>query len=185
MSDLTQKLMDTDGYVSPRLLPDAFHATVKKVAELTGLAVEAVSKKTRARSKRSQQRLHDMIMVLNRVTPWSGTVFQAYAWYRSEPIPSLGDVTAQTLVGHGEAGAVMRHLERIAEGGYARCIDVFRVWFIGHTSRTGRSRPIQVKAPCAGEDDSTKSVYRPCIRPYRKLQHLPSTTRNFRIVRSL
>ena len=119
MSDLTQKLMDTDGYVSPRLLPDAFHATVKKVAELTGLAVEAVSKKTRARSKRSQQRLHDMIMVLNRVTPWSGTVFQAYAWYRSEPIPSLGDVTAQTLVGRGEAGAVMRHLERIAEGGYA------------------------------------------------------------------
>jgi len=119
MSDLTQKLIDAQGYVNPRRLADELHTTVKEVANLTGLSIEAVSKKTRVRSKSSQQRLRDMVMILNRVTPWCGTVFQAYAWYRSEPIPSLGDVTAQTLVGRGEAGAVMKYLERIAEGGYA------------------------------------------------------------------
>jgi hypothetical protein len=119
MSKLTQNLIDQDGVVNPKAIAEAFHTTVKEVAQLSGLSVEAVSKKERVHSKRSQKRLRDMVMIINRATPWCGTPFQAYAWYRSEPIPSFGDVTAETLVKQGHAELVIGYLDRIAEGGYA------------------------------------------------------------------
>ncbi|MBT4451256.1 MAG: DUF2384 domain-containing protein, partial [Gammaproteobacteria bacterium] len=44
---------------------------------------------------------------------------QAYAWFRSEPIPSFGDLTAEDLVKRGMAESVLEYIGRIAEGGYA------------------------------------------------------------------
>ena len=119
MTNLANKLIDPEGFVSPKEVAATFHTTVKEVAELTGLSVDAVSKRDRARSKNSQKRLRDMVMIINRVTPWCGSTFQAYAWYRSEPIPSLGDVTAEDMLKAGKADLVTAHLARIAEGGYA------------------------------------------------------------------
>ncbi|WP_220790214.1 antitoxin Xre/MbcA/ParS toxin-binding domain-containing protein [Gluconacetobacter takamatsuzukensis] len=40
-------------------------------------------------------------------------------WYRSRPVPSFGDQTAEALVREGRAEAVRRYLDRIATGGYA------------------------------------------------------------------
>ena len=119
MSELSQKLIDDSGFVNPKAVAEEFHTTVKGVAQLVGLSVEAVSKKDRLRSKASQKRLRDMVMIINRVTPWCGTVFQAYAWYRSEAIPSFGDLTAEALVKQGKADWVMTYIDRIAEGGFA------------------------------------------------------------------
>jgi len=119
MSTLTQELIDEQGFVNPKSIASVFHTTIKEVAQLTGLSVEAVSKKDRAHSKSSQKRLRDMVMILNRATLWCGTPFQAYAWYRSEPIPSFGDLTAEALVKQGKADLVMNYLDRIAEGGFA------------------------------------------------------------------
>lgn len=119
MSKFTQDLIDEKGLINPKSIANRFHTTVKEVANLTGLTIDAVSKKDRAYSRASQKRLHDMVMIINRAMPWCGTTFQAYAWYRSEPIPSFGDLTAETLVKQGKADAVMQYLDRIAEGGYA------------------------------------------------------------------
>jgi hypothetical protein len=44
---------------------------------------------------------------------------QAYAWYRSEPLSGFGDLTAGELVKRGLADAVLAHLNRVAEGGFA------------------------------------------------------------------
>jgi len=44
---------------------------------------------------------------------------QAFAWYRSQPIPSFGQQTAEDLVKEGRAEDVRRYLSRIAIGGYA------------------------------------------------------------------
>ena len=119
MSELSNQLIDNEGFISPKVVADTFHTTVKEVAELTGLSIDAVSKRERIGSKSSQKRLRDLVMIINRLTPWCGTPFQAYAWYRSEPIPSLGDATAEDLVKHGKAHLVMSYLSRIAQGGYA------------------------------------------------------------------
>ncbi len=113
------QLLDETGFISPKDVAEIFHTTIKEIAELSGLSVDAISKRERLQSKASQKRLRDMVMIINRATVWNGSPFQAYAWYRSEPIPSLGDATAEDLVRAGKARVVMDYLARIAEGGYA------------------------------------------------------------------
>jgi len=118
-SEFTHKVIDQDGYVSPKALADQFHTTVKDVSYLTGISINILGKKARAHSKISQNRLRETVEIINRVTPWCGNVFQAYAWYRSEPLPGFGDLTAEDLVKDGKAEAIKRYIARIAEGGYA------------------------------------------------------------------
>ena len=43
----------------------------------------------------------------------------AERWLIKEKIPSLGDKTAAQLILEGQADAVLQHLERITDGGYA------------------------------------------------------------------
>ncbi len=119
MSELTTSLIDKTGFIRPRAVAETFHTTVKEVAVLSGLSPDTVSKPSRFRTKASQQRLRDIVMILNRALPWCGTPMQAYAWFRSEPLPSFGDLTAEELVKRGQAEAVLEYLGRIAEGGYA------------------------------------------------------------------
>ncbi len=119
MSTLSTELIDKSGIVSPKAVADHFHTTVKEVASFSGLSPDTVAKQSRYRSKPSQQRLRDIVMILNRVMPWCGTAMHAYAWYRSEPIPSFGDLTAEDLVKRGMADAVLDYVARTAEGGYA------------------------------------------------------------------
>lgn len=119
MGTLTQETLDEQGLVDPRRLAETFHITVKELASAAGLAPETVSKRSRRTARNVQKRLREMVYILNRVESWCGSPFQAYAWYRSEPIPSLGDLTAEALVKAGKADLVNRYLDRIAEGGYA------------------------------------------------------------------
>lgn len=57
--------------------------------------------------------------ILSRVEQWAGSADAARKWYRSTPIPSLGDQTAEGLVESGQATLVRSYLNRIAIGGYA------------------------------------------------------------------
>ena len=119
MSELTAHLIDESGFISPKAFANEFHTTLKEVATFSGLSPDAVVKRQRVRSKSAQKRLGDIMFILNRVLPWCGSPMQAYAWYRSEPLPGFGDLTAEDLVKRGMAQAVLEHLGRIAEGGYA------------------------------------------------------------------
>ncbi len=103
----------------PKAIATQFHTTIKDVAALAGLPKDTLSKKVRVRSRPAQKRLHEIVQIINRVTPWCGNVFQAYVWYRSEPLLSFGDLTAEELVKQGKAVAVMDYLARTSEGGYA------------------------------------------------------------------
>jgi hypothetical protein len=60
-----------------------------------------------------------MVIILNRATPWCGSIFQAYAWYRSEPIPSCDNRTAEALVKDGHADLVLDYIDHIEQGGFA------------------------------------------------------------------
>jgi len=90
-----------------------------ELAAASGLSREAVSKTARLRSPSTQRRLREMVEVITRVLPWAGSVPQAFAWYRAQPIPSFGDQTAEDLVKEGRAEAVKAYFARIAVGGYA------------------------------------------------------------------
>lgn len=110
---------DPDGAVAADRLSDILRVTRAELAITLGLSRDAISKTTRARSPSTQSRLRDMVEILNRVRPWAGSPPQAFAWYRSQPLPSFGDQTAEALVKEGRAEAVKRYLDRIAVGGYS------------------------------------------------------------------
>jgi transcriptional regulator with XRE-family HTH domain len=108
------------GLVAADRLSQVLRVTRAELALALGLSRDAVSKAARARAPATQARLRDAVEILNRVRPWAGgSPQQAFAWYRSQPLPSFGDQTAEALVKEGRAEAVKRYLDRIAVGGYA------------------------------------------------------------------
>ncbi|MCW8827220.1 MAG: XRE family transcriptional regulator [Gammaproteobacteria bacterium] len=119
MSLFTQHIIDENGLVRPKKIADELHTTIREISTMSGLSLDAVSKSSRVGSKNSQKRLRDMTSVLNRALPWCGSIMQAYAWYRSEPLPSFGDLTAEELVKRDMADAVLNYFNRISEGGFA------------------------------------------------------------------
>lgn len=116
---LLADVIDADGAVAPDRLTQKLRISKLELALALGLSRDAVSKTARLRSPATQARLRDALEIMNRVLPWAGTVPQAFAWYRSQPLPSFGDQTAEDLVKEGRAEAVKAYLNRIAVGGYA------------------------------------------------------------------
>lgn len=113
------EVLGESGLVDADRLSATFRVTKTELALATGLGREAISKTARRKSRATQSRLRDVAEIINRVLPWAGSVPQAFAWYRSQPLPSFGDRTAEELVKEGRAEAVRAYLGRIASGGYA------------------------------------------------------------------
>ena len=114
------KVIDLEGRINPRLIAETYHLNVGEVSVLSGLPKSTLERRARAFGKRSQMRLRQMMSVMSRAESLTeGNRMRAYAWYRSTPIPSLGNLTAQELVAQGKGEAVMSYLNRLAEGGYA------------------------------------------------------------------
>lgn len=109
----------TEDRIDPQALGKALHVSRSELAHTLGLSRESVSKRSRVSSPGVQLRLREMTEILNRVLPWAGSQLAAYAWYRSQPLPSFGDMTAEDLVRQGRAEEVRAYLSRIAVGGYA------------------------------------------------------------------
>ncbi len=109
----------SDGWITADRLIAELHITKAELAIAFGLSRDAVSKSARLKAQATQTRMRDVVETINRVLPWAGSVFQAFAWYRSQNLPSFGDRTAEDLVKEGRAEAVNTYLSRIAIGGYA------------------------------------------------------------------
>nr|WP_321985627.1 XRE family transcriptional regulator [uncultured Lichenicoccus sp.] len=112
-------MIDADGLVGPDRLSQIVHLTKGELAAASGLARDPVPKTARVRSPATQARLREVTEIINRILPWCGSVQQAFASYRSQPIPAFGDQTVEDLVRAGRARHVMSYLSGIALGGYA------------------------------------------------------------------
>jgi Protein of unknown function (DUF2384) len=113
------QVIGREGTIEPGLLSGLLHITKGDLAQTSGLSRDAVSKTARLRAPATQARLREVAEIINRVLPWCGSVPQAFAWYRSQPLPAFGDQTAAELVRQGRAVHVMSYLGGIALGGYA------------------------------------------------------------------
>ena len=116
---LLEQVITIQGFAEPDHLSEILRITKSELAAVSGLSREAVSKTARLRAPATQARLREVVQVLNRILPWCGSVQQAFAWYRSQPIPAFGDQTAESLVRQGRAEHVLSYLSGIAAGGYA------------------------------------------------------------------
>jgi len=108
-----------DGAFSPELISSALRTTRAEIAATLGLGRDAFSRRDRVRAVKTQTRLREMVEILNRVEPLTGSPLAAYAWFRSEPLSGFGGLTAEQLVRDGHADFVRAHLDRVLAGGYA------------------------------------------------------------------
>lgn len=118
-ADFLGDVLGGDGRVSTDRLAERLRVTRPQLAAAAGLSRDAISKSARLASSATQSRLRDMVEIMNRVRSWAGSDVAAFAWYRSQPLPGFGDLTAEDLVKQGRAEAVKRYLARVAAGGYA------------------------------------------------------------------
>lgn len=109
----------TAEFVEPGRVSDTLRITLAELAGTLGVARESMVKADRAKSRAMQSRLRELLEILNRVEPWAGGPLPAFAWYRSQTLPSFGDMTPEALVRAGRSAELRRYLDRIAAGGFA------------------------------------------------------------------
>lgn len=118
-SSMLDCVINADGMVEPGKLATFFHTNLKEISSLSGVPYATLSRSDRFSSVKAQQQLRNCTEVINRVLPWTGNSFHAYAWYRSESLPEFGGLTAEQLVKQGRIEAVRKYLNHASEGGYA------------------------------------------------------------------
>ena len=138
-------IVTTENRISPSELAARLRIAKYELAAALCVPRDAVSKKARVEAPKTQSRLRDMMEIINRILPWTGSELAAFAWYRSQPLTSFGDKTAENLVGEGRGEAINAYLSRIAEGGYAwrhgfRCGWAQSIGAIIHAGRMSRNR---------------------------------------------
>ena len=107
------------GVFAPRRIADALQTTSEEIARTAGLGKDAIQRKDRVKSDKTQRRLREMVEVINKVEPRFGSALIAYAWYRSEPLPGFSGQTAMQLVRSGRADDVLDYVDAIDAGVYA------------------------------------------------------------------
>jgi hypothetical protein len=108
-----------DGFFAPRRIAEALRTTSEEVARTAGLGRDAVQRRDRVRSDKTQRRLREMVEIINKVEPRFGSALMAYAWYRSEPLPGFSGQTALQLVRSGRADEVLDYIDAVDAGVHA------------------------------------------------------------------
>ena len=86
---LYERVIQNDRVLS-NALAQTLHVTKSELAAAIGLSADSSRERERERSGPTQRRMRDVVEILNRVSHWTGSDMQAYAWYRSEPLPASG-----------------------------------------------------------------------------------------------
>lgn len=107
------------GLFAPRKIADTLRTTSEDVARSAGLGKDAIQRKDRMGSDKTQRRLREMVEILNKVEPRFGSPLMAYAWYRSEPLPGFGGRTAMQMVHEGQATEVLELIDAVDAGVFA------------------------------------------------------------------
>lgn len=104
---------------SPRKLAAGLLTSQDDIAQAAGLGRDAIARKDRLASAKTQTRLREMVEILNRLAPRFGGDLVAYAWYRSQPLPGFAGKTCAALLAEGQAHLVMDYLDAVDAGGFA------------------------------------------------------------------
>ena len=97
----------------------ALRTTRDEIAQTAGLGRDAILRKERIASQKTQKRLREMVEILNKIEPRFGSDLIAYAWYRSEPLPGFSGQTAMQLVRAGRAADVLEYIDAVDAGVFA------------------------------------------------------------------
>jgi hypothetical protein len=104
------------GMFLPRKFAEALRTTSEEIARTAGLGRDAIQRKDRIRSDKTQRRLREVAEIINKVEPRFGSALMAYAWYRSEPLSGFSGLTAMQLVRDGRADDVLDYIDAVDAG---------------------------------------------------------------------
>lgn len=107
------------GQFEPRKIAVALRTTAEEIGLTVGLGKDAMQRRTRVQSDKTQRRLRELVEILNKVEPRFGSELMAYAWYRSEPLPGFDGRTAMQLVQEGKAQQVLEYIDAVDAGVFA------------------------------------------------------------------
>lgn len=107
------------GQFEPSKIAAALRTSAEEVAMTVGLGKDALQRRTRINSDKTQRRLRELVEILNKVEPRFGSELMAYAWYRSEPLPGFDGRTAMQLVQEGKAQQVLEYIDAVDAGVFA------------------------------------------------------------------
>ena len=109
----------SEGLFQPERIAAALLTTRDEIARTVGLGRDAVSRRERVESARTQRRLREMLEIVNMMAPRVGGEAIAYAWYRSEPLDGFDGMTAMDLVQDGHADWVRDWILSVDAGVFA------------------------------------------------------------------
>ena len=107
------------GLFAPKKMAAVLRTTSDELARSLGLGKDAIQRKDRIASDRTQRRLRQMAEVLAKVEPRFGSALLAYAWYRSVPLSGFDGQTAMQLVKDNRADDVLAYIDAIDAGVHA------------------------------------------------------------------
>ncbi|WP_448577850.1 MbcA/ParS/Xre antitoxin family protein [Thermaurantiacus sp.] len=110
---------DDHGLFAPAKIARVLRTSTDDIASSAGLGKDAVQRKARIQSDRTQRRLREMVEVLTKVSPRFGSELMAYAWYRASPLPGFSGQTAMQLVRSGRATEVLDYIDAVDAGVHA------------------------------------------------------------------
>ena len=110
-----------NGLFDPRKIAASLRTSAEEIAMTVGLGKDALQRRSRVQSSKTQRRQREMVEVLNKVAPRFGSDLIAYAWYRSEPLAGFDGRTAMQLVRDGRAQQVLEYIDAVDAGVHACC----------------------------------------------------------------
>lgn len=108
-----------NGLFAPSKIATMLRTTSEEIGRSAGLGKDAIQRKDRISSDKTQRRLREMMEVVNKVEPRFGSALMAYAWYRSEPLSGFSGQTAMQLVRNGRAEEVLDYIDAVDAGVHA------------------------------------------------------------------
>jgi uncharacterized protein (DUF2384 family) len=105
------------GFLSPRRMSQALRMPLSELSRVIHL-----HRNTLARQPQSdlvQARLGEIARIIALASDLVGDANRAIVWFRHQPLQGFDRKTAEELVAAGHGEAVLKHLETLAEGGYA------------------------------------------------------------------
>lgn len=108
-----------DGLITPDEIAETLCTTGQELARTAGLDKDAVGRKDRIRSDKTEHRLREEANIIVKLEPGFGSALVAYAWYRSEPLSGFSGRTAMHLVQNGRAKEVLDYIDAVKAGIHA------------------------------------------------------------------
>jgi transcriptional regulator with XRE-family HTH domain len=104
-------------FLAPRRLAEALGLTLSDLAALSGVARNTLA--SSASSRAADAALSSIARIFLSASEMAGDEARAAIWFKHQPLPGYGGLTAFDLVRDGRAQLVLDYLESVRAGVYA------------------------------------------------------------------